>query len=722
MSNNSSSNAGEREDAAHLHVLIAAIRISLAVQDSVSSHFHDELGRALRPAALAARAELDGLPAVEYGPEWLGLFDAAAAGTEHELHLWLGKKLSNTPVSLRPMYQDILALLERGRGAARFGLDANLRQARALFGLDDVECLLLELAAAGALCCDGLAWLDIDKPADRVWRALAAATGATAAAVRDALGHDGRLCKAGLLPPPSLADARSLDQALRLSAFGRRMFERPCASAGAFFDALLQPLAPCAQAAMQWPGIEDEERTLHAMLETALAQRTAGIHILLVGATATGKTAFVRHLAGRLSCAAYQVPSRDSEGIEASRLQRLSTLQAAGGLLDAAAPALLVVDDADELFTDASREKRRVSAPGAIGSQAWFDSAMTSNRHPTIWIVADAHGIDLAPFTFCLRFDAQHVKVRRGIARDLLAPRGVSDAAIELVAQRREFSTQLMAQCAKAVGLADGKAGAHDQVVMTHLNSHAKVMRLPTRGALPQPATHFDTGYLHLEGAFTAAQVIDAIARNGSGTVLMNGPPGTGKTQFARQIADALGRELLYLTASDINAKWFGESERNVARLFGECDPTSQVIFLDEAETVLGAREAAEHRGSESVTAEFLRQLEPFAGVFLCATNHAARIDSALIRRFTFRLEFKPLTLAQRARMLAGLLHEASLPPPCLKALEGMEGLTPGDFANVRKRFALLGCEAGADDWLAELASEWRAKPDCAAARRIGFV
>jgi hypothetical protein len=40
----------------------------------------------------------------------------------------------------------------------------------------------------------------------------------------------------------------------------------------------------------------------------------------------------------------------------------------------------------------------------------------------------------------------------------------------------------------------------------------------------------------------------------------------------------------------------------------------------------------------------------------------------------------------------------------------------------VRKRFALLGCEAGADDWLAELASEWRAKPDCAPARRIGFM
>lgn len=721
MRNHSPSNARDREDAADRHVLIATIRISLAVQDSVNGHFHDELGRALQPAAMAARTEFDAIPAVEYGPEWLAQFDAAAAGTAHEFNLWLGKKLSNTPATLAPMFAGILAALEAKCCEAGFGFEANLRNLRELFNLDELECQLIELAAAIELSSSRLSWLDIDKQANRVYRALAAAIRSSAPAIRDALDRDGRLYQAGLLQP-SLDNERSLDHVLRLSAFGKQLFERPHATADDLFDAVLERVIPSAAAPLQWPGLSAEERTVHAILETALVQQTAGVNILLVGDARTGKTEFARHLARKLSCAAYQVPRKDNEGNDAPRSYRLAALQATGRLLGVSTQALIVFDEADGIFPDASREHRRITVPGTIGSKAWIENALASNIHPTIWIVNEADSVALDLFTFCMRLDTQHIQVRRQIAQDLLAPAGVSDAVITAVAQRREFSQELVARCARVIGLAQGKAGSHDQVVMTHLKSQAKVMQLPTCGELAQPATRFDSGYLHLEGGFTAAQVIDAIARNGSGTVLMNGPPGTGKTQFARQIADSLGRELLYLTASDINTKWFGESERNVARIFSQCDPKSQVIFLDEAETVLGAREEAAHRGSESVTAEFLRQLEPFAGVFLCATNHANRLDSALVRRFIFRLEFKPLTLSQRARMLGELLGEPMLSQPCLKALEGLQGLTPGDFANVRKRFSLLGCEARADDWLAELELEWRAKPGFASNQRIGFV
>ena len=273
--------------------------------------------------------------------------------------------------------------------------------------------------------------------------------------------------------------------------------------------------------------------------------------------------------------------------------------------------------------------------------------------------------------------------------------------------------------------LAGGKAGTEDEVALSHLQSHSRLMQLPAAIGAQAAPTRFDEKYLQIAGRFSATRIVEAIARRGSGTVLMSGPPGTGKTRLATHIANRLERELLYYTASDINTKWFGESERNVAALFAACDVERQVIFLDEAETVLGAREQAMHRGTEAVTAEFLRQLEHFSGVFLCATNHADSFDSALVRRFTFRLQFRPLGAEQREMMLRELAAwpgDRQLPSACLRQLAQLEGLTPGDFANVAKRFSLLGHAATADDWLFELTDEWKAKPGHAPGRPVGFV
>ena len=156
--------------------------------------------------------------------------------------------------------------------------------------------------------------------------------------------------------------------------------------------------------------------------------------------------------------------------------------------------------------------------------------------------------------------------------------------------------------------------------------------------------------------------------------MLLGGPPGTGKTQLEAEIAQQLGRELTYKTASDINSMWYGASERNVARMFTECDATNEVLFLDEADTLLGARESAGHRADRAVTAEFLRRVEAFEGVFVCATNHSAEFDSALMRRFVFRLNFKPLSAAQRSRLLCesalGWNPASADPLPALDALQ----------------------------------------------------
>jgi len=50
------------------------------------------------------------------------------------------------------------------------------------------------------------------------------------------------------------------------------------------------------------------------------------------------------------------------------------------------------------------------------------------------------------------------------------------------------------------------------------------------------------------------------------------GSPGTGKTEFAHVLADALGRELVARSVSGIVSPWVGMTERNLAKLFTELE------------------------------------------------------------------------------------------------------------------------------------------------------
>ena len=164
--------------------------------------------------------------------------------------------------------------------------------------------------------------------------------------------------------------------------------------------------------------------------------------------------------------------------------------------------------------------------------------------------------------------------------------------------------------------------------------------------------------------------------------------------------------------------------------MFVECDPHSEVLFLDEADTLLGSRDDGAHRADRAVTSEFLRRIEAFEGVFVCASNYSLQFDAALMRRFTFRMNFLPLTMAQRTRLFAelaigwnaeGLDSLPEIDPMQLARLNRLDQLTPGDFANVVKRVRALEMNLDVSQWLDELTSEHEAKPQ-AGRSTIGFV
>lgn len=122
--------------------------------------------------------------------------------------------------------------------------------------------------------------------------------------------------------------------------------------------------------------------------------------------------------------------------------------------------------------------------------------------------------------------------------------------------------------------------------------------------------------------------------KSGKGLLLF-GPPGTGKTMFARAIAGEMGLPFIYKKISELKDKYVGESEKGIARLFEEAYSHKQsVVFLDECEGLL------RKRGNQKVNIveAFLAELDGFATnresqVFmLLATNRPWLIDSAVMR------------------------------------------------------------------------------------------
>ena len=193
----------------------------------------------------------------------------------------------------------------------------------------------------------------------------------------------------------------------------------------------------------------------------------------------------------------------------------------------------------------------------------------------------------------------------------------------------------------------------------------------------------------------------------------------------SEHIANALQRPLMLRRASDIMSKYVGETEQNMAKMFTEAEAEQAVLLLDEADSFLRSRRLAERSYEVSEVNEMLQGMERFGGVFICTTNLFDELDEAALRRFTFKVQFKPLTADQRERMfIAEALGGAPAQPSAEQAerLRQLEVLALGDFAAVKRQVDVLGVAFEPDEFLSQLEAEHRVKPEVRQRRGIGFL
>jgi len=132
--------------------------------------------------------------------------------------------------------------------------------------------------------------------------------------------------------------------------------------------------------------------------------------------------------------------------------------------------------------------------------------------------------------------------------------------------------------------------------------------------------------------------------------VLMYGPPGTGKTLLARAVAHHTDCTFIRVSGSELVQKYIGEGSRMVRELFVMArEHSPSIIFMDEIDSIGGARQDGESGGDSEVQRtmlELLNQLDGFEATnqikVVMATNRIDILDQALLRpgRIDRKIEF----------------------------------------------------------------------------------
>jgi len=580
--------------------------------------------------------------------------------------------------------------------------------------------------------------------AQEAYAAIAGVAGVSETDVGEALRAGSRLERIGMVENlisehniTDLADLMKVSE--QLPQVLMRRYEGPSDLMAVF----TRPAKRSELGASDFHYVIEDQRMLTALLRNAVARKEPGVNVLLYGPPGTGKTELAKVAAQAAELELYEVEYADRDGNSLSGRDRYRSLQISQVFLKGSTNVALLFDEVEDVFPPISTESAQLMArletgdgapSGSVSGKAWVNQILETNPVPVIWVTNRIEQIDPAfrrRFQYHLELKSPPPGARETLVTRALTGVNVGEGFAARLAERKGLTPAQIRTAVKFAKLAsdevaEGASTAFEGLIERQLGNADKALGNASkeRGAR-RVVTSYDLGLVNTESRFEVPKIVEALKRKGFGTLCFYGPPGTGKTALAEHIAHSLQRPLMIRQASDIVSKYVGETEQNMAKMFDEAQAEESVLLLDEADSFLRSRRMAERSYEISEVNEMLQGMERYSGVFICTTNLFQELDEAALRRFTFKIQFKPLTMLQRERMFVAEALDGDatrLTDEQRQRLRQLDALAPGDFASVKRQVDVLGEAFEPDEFLSQLEAEHRVKPDVRQQRGMGFM
>ena len=457
-----------------------------------------------------------------------------------------------------------------------------------------------------------------------------------------------------------------------------------------------------------------------------------GLSVMLFGVPGSGKTSFAASLAADMGKTLYFIAQNDEESrfsrVNYSVSFRYAALAVAQKQLDPN-KVILVVDECDKMVENTSLGGSflsRIFGSDPVGgrdgeSKAQLNSVIDNNKHTILWIAnSKQEAIDPSSrrrFDYNIFFDELPTNARTHIWHNVLKHYNCEDRLDEYfikhvssVYKVNPGGIDIAVKNAAAVCNANKDLDFQTQV-MFFLKAHCSFLGIQesVEGKM-EPARDYSLEGLNIRSGIKLPRLINACQKflnNESNlsanrdqprmNLLLFGVPGAGKTEFVKYLAKQLNRKLCIKNASDLLNMYVGGTEQRIAAAFAEAELNKEILFIDEGDSLLGARDGAVKSWEVSQVNTLLAEMERFRGIFIVGTNLIQKLDQAALRRFSFRLHFDYLTNEGKEIFFETYFSKPMGLPKLnddeKKMLFAIDSMTPSDFRNVRQQFFYLADE-----------------------------